>query len=89
MWRRGDQAHSRCGKSRTGNPRIDLLARQMSALTRLRTLCHLDLNLFCADQIAGGHTKSAGGHLLDRGAAVLSIRSDRQTIQTLTALTGV
>ena len=61
----------------------------MSALTRLRALCHFDLDLFCADQIAGGHTKSAGCHLLDRGAAVLSVWPDRQTVQTLTTLTGV
>ena len=41
-----DQAHAGGAVAGLCNPRIDLLARQVSALARLCALCHLDLNLF-------------------------------------------
>src|SRR5690625_6218617 len=47
------------------DPRVHLLARKLAASTRLGALCHLDLNLVGARQIADGHTEPAGCHLLD------------------------
>ena len=41
---------------------------QLTALTRLGTLCHLDLNLICRGEVLGRHTKSTGCNLFDLGA---------------------
>ena len=44
---------------------VDLAARQLAALTRLGALGNLDLQHLGIDQVFRGHTKAAGGHLLD------------------------
>ena len=61
----------------------------MSAFTGLCALRHLNLDFFCAYQITACHTKSAGCHLLDCRATILSICGWYETIQTLAALTGI
>ena len=89
MRRRRDQAHTWCGQTGLCDPRIDFSTRQMSTLSWFCTLSHLDLNLLCTYQISGSNTKTSTCHLLDRRAFIQSIRSDSQTFNTLTALTGI
>ena len=89
MGRRGDQADARRGVAGSGNPGIDLLPRQVAALSRLRALGHLDLDLVGADQIAAGHAKSSAGYLLDGRAAVLLRPFRGQALRRLAALTAV
>ena len=89
MRRRRDQAHTWCGQTGLCDPRIDFSTRQMSALSWFCTLSHLDLDLLCTYQISGSNTKTSTCHLLDRRAFIQSIRSDSQTFNTLTALTGL
>ena len=89
MWRRRDQADTRCRMTSFGNPRINLSARKVATFTRLCTLCHLDLDLLCTDQITGGNTETSGSHLLDRRTAIHSRTCCFQSFQTLTTLTAV
>ena len=86
---RRDQGHTGCGVSGLGDPGIYLSSGQMSALAGFCSLCHLDLNLLCTYQVTAGNTKTSTGYLLDCGTTVQSVRSDGQTIQVLTAFTGI
>ena len=89
MWRRRDQADSRCGMTGFCDPRIYLLCRKMSALTRLCTLCHLDLDLSCGNQITAGNAETSAGYLFDRRAAVIVCSRGIQTLITFATLTGI
>ena len=73
---RGDQGNTGGGMSGLRYPRIYLFARKLSALTRLCALCHLDLDLFGADQVAGGDTETSGCHLFDGGTTVQAVCPD-------------
>ena len=81
---RGNEGYTRGRKTGLRDPRIDLLARQMSALARLRALRHLDLDLDGGVEVGTGHTETAGCHLLDGG-----IPLGTETVRMLSALTGV
>ena len=61
----------------------------MSALAGFCSLCHLDLDLLCTYQITAGDAETSAGYLLDRGTTVQSVRSYGQTVQVLTAFTGI
>ena len=89
MWRRRDQADSRCGMTGFCDPRIYLLCRKMSALTRLCPLCHLDLDFSCGNQITAGNAETSAGYLFDRRAAVIVCSCRIQTLITFTTLTGI
>ena len=56
-WRR-DERDARNGVTRLGNDLVDLEARQLSALARLSTLCHLDLYLLGIHQVFGSDAKT-------------------------------
>ena len=47
-----------------GDNLVHLEAGQLTALSRLGTLGHLDLDLFGIHQVFGGHTETSGGNLL-------------------------
>ena len=47
-----------------GDDLVDLVAGQLSALTRLGTLCYLDLDLLSVDEVFRGDTEASGSHLL-------------------------
>ena len=89
VWRRRDQADSRCGMTGFCNPRINLLCWKMSAFTRLCTLCHLDLDLSCRYQVTAGNTETSAGYLFDRRAAVIVCSRGIQTLITFATLTGI
>ncbi len=72
-----------------GDPRIDLAARQLTALTGLGALCHLDLDLARIDQILAGHTEATGSHLLDRRVLRIAIGQWLESLGILTTLAGV
>ena len=89
MRRRGDQADSRCRMTGFCDPRIYLLCRKMSTFTRLCTLCHLDLDLFCRNQVTAGNTETSACYLFDRRAAVIVCSCGIQTLITFTTLTCI
>ena len=69
--RRRNQANARRRIADFGDPRIDFMARELTALARLGALGHLDLQLPGHDQVFTGNAKTGRGHLLDR--AILRI----------------
>ena len=83
--RRTDEADTRRRMAGLGDPRIHLVSRQLTALTRLRPLCHLDLQIVSIAQILGCHTEASGSDLLDRRATRRVIES----IHILTTFAGI
>ena len=81
---RGNERHTRGRETGLGNPRIDLLTRQVAALTRLRALRHLDLDLDGGVEVGTGYTETAGRNLLDS-----RIPLGTETVRMLTTLTGI
>jgi hypothetical protein len=73
----------------TGNHLVDLESGQLSALTGLGTLCHLDLYLFGIDQVVGGDTEAARGHLLGLAVERDAVYRAIETVVALATLTGV
>jgi hypothetical protein len=59
MRRRRNQPDTGYRKTQARDVVGDLVARQLTALTRLGTLRHFDLNLISADQVFGRDTKPA------------------------------
>ena len=62
-WR--DQGDARLGPADPGDLRRDLVARQLSAFTRLASLRHLDLQLIRRQDVLRGDAKPRRGNLLD------------------------
>jgi len=85
MRRRADQADARCRMPGPRDPWVHLRAGQLTALARLGTLRHLDLQISGIAQVLRGHAEATGGHLLDRGAALRIV----QPLGILATLTGV
>ena len=71
--RRRDQSHARCGEPDSSNPVVDLVPGQLAALTRLGSLCHLDLDIVGVDQILGGDSESSGRHLFHSRSRRVSV----------------
>ena len=72
--RRRDQADARRRVPHLGDPRIDLVAGQLTALARLGALRHLDLQVVGVDQVLAGDAEAARGHLLDGAAPRIAVR---------------
>ncbi len=87
--RRRDQLHSGRGVAHPANVLVHLVARQLSALTRLRTLRHLDLEVRGVAQVVYGYAESAGRHLLHRAAAGVAVGVQRVPVIVLAALACV
>ena len=60
----GNKAYARNGITRLGNNLVHLETRQLSAFTRLCTLCHLNLYLFGIYQVFGRNSKASRCYLL-------------------------
>ena len=56
---RRDEAYPRCGVPSLGNAPLDLLPRQLAALSGLSSLGHLDLQLQAVGQILHSHPEPA------------------------------
>jgi hypothetical protein len=54
-----------------GNEVTHFMSRQLASLSRLGSLCHLDLQVVCMSQIRAGHSKATTSHLLDCRALVV------------------
>ena len=89
MRRRRDEGDTRNGVTCLGNDVVDLVARQLSALTGLGTLCHLDLYLLSVDKVFRGDTETSGSHLLGLTAQADAVDRTGIAVAVLTALTGV
>jgi hypothetical protein len=72
-----------------GDPGIDLLARQLTALARLRPLGHLDLDFRGVGQVVAGDAEAARGHLLDGAALGIAVGHGLEALGILAALAGV
>ncbi|CAI8232280.1 MAG: Uncharacterised protein [Prochlorococcus marinus str. MIT 9313] len=70
-WR--DQRHAGLAIAQLGDVGINFLTRQLTSLTRLCPLSHLDLKLLTAPQIFRRHTKATRGDLLNRRASRIAI----------------
>ena len=89
MRRRRDETYTRCRVTGLCDPRIDLTGRELSAFTRLCTLRHLDLDLFCMYEVIGSNTETSGSDLLDRTHLRIAVRHSLISFRILTAFTGV
>ena len=87
--RRRDQADAGRGLTDLGDPGVDLLAGEVSALAGLGALGHLDLNLEGAAQIAARHAKACACHLLDGGVLGVTVSQRGLATRILTALARV
>ena len=83
-WRR-DQPDARRGVPGRRDPRVDLVARKLPALTGFRALGHLDLDFAGVHQIRAGDAEPPGGHLLD----VRATQGIEQALHVFAALAGV
>src|ERR1700710_823805 len=72
-----------------GHPWIDLVTRKLAALTRFRTLRHLDLDVGAVGEVMAGHPEAAGRDLLDRTAAPVAVGIAVEAIDGLAALTRI
>ena len=89
MRRRRNQPHARGRMPHPGNVLVHLMARQLSAFTRLRALRHLDLDVVGIDQVFRRHAKPARGHLLNGRTFTVAVRQLHVAIGFLAALAGV
>ena len=87
--RRRDQTDTGRGLTDLGDPGVDLLAGQVTALTRLGALGHLDLNLEGAAQVAARHAKARACHLLDGGVLGVTVSQRGLATRILAALARV
>ena len=74
---------------RSGNTLADLVARELSSLSRLGSLSHLDLELVGVGEVVGGDSESTGRDLLDGGSHRISVRQDVGSLSVLSSLSGV
>eukprot|EP00123_Amoebidium_parasiticum_P018834 comp24298_c0_seq1/m.45560 comp24298_c0_seq1/g.45560 ORF comp24298_c0_seq1/g.45560 comp24298_c0_seq1/m.45560 type:complete len:1025 (+) comp24298_c0_seq1:2711-5785(+) len=86
---RGDQAHAGGGVTARGNGLGHLVAGQLTALTGLCTLGHLDLKLVRIGQVPCRHTETARGHLLDGRPQGVTVSHGGEARIVLTTLTRV
>ena len=87
--RRRNQRNLRRGVARPCNLLVDLLARQLAALTRLRPLRHLDLQVLGVRQIADGHAKTPRSHLADATGTALARRIRLVALRTFASFARV
>src|SRR5690348_14445602 len=62
---------------------------QLTTFTGLRTLRHLDLQLFRTHQILRCNTKARGGHLFDLTTDRIALEITMVPLRVLTTLTGI
>ena len=87
--RRRDQADAGRRVPRLGDPRVDLVAGQLAALSGLGSLRHLDLDVVGVDQVLAGHPEPAARHLLDGGPLGVASWQGDEPLGVLAALAGV
>ena len=88
VWRRGNQTYTRGRMSGFCNPWVNFFSRQMTTLTWFCTLCHFNLDFFCAYKITAGNTKSSGSYLFDCRTSVYFRSCTVKTFVTFTTFTS-
>ena len=89
MWWRRDERDTGDGVTCLGDNLVNLKARQLSALTRFCSLCHLNLYLLGIHQVLGGYTETSTGNLLGLRAQAYTVNLRVVAGVVLTTLTGV
>ena len=74
---------------RLGNRLVDLVPRQLAALSGLGALGNFDLQLVGVDQVPARYAEATGRHLLDGAAPRVSVRFRNEARRILTTLSGV
>ncbi len=86
MRRRRDQRHTRGRMAQTRDQAVHLDPRQLSALTRLGALRHLDFDFLAVVQIFRGDAKATGRDLLDCAGGVVTIFTQLESGRVFTPL---
>mmetsp|Transcript_111573 Transcript_111573/g.315059 ORF Transcript_111573/g.315059 Transcript_111573/m.315059 type:complete len:613 (-) Transcript_111573:2912-4750(-) len=89
VWGRRNETHARCRTARLCNVADHLAAGKFSALARLRSLCHFDLQLRSVAQVFHRHPETPGGHLLYRGLHRIAVGQRPEAERVLPALASV
>ena len=87
--RRRDQPDARASSTGSGDPRVDLVPRQLAALAGLGPLGDLDLEVVGVHQVLARHPEAARGHLLDGAAPQVAVGVGGEAVGVLAALAGV
>ena len=87
--RRRDKPDARGRVPDAGDPFIDLVPRQLSALAGLGALGHLDLEVVGVDQVFGGHPETPRCHLLDGRTHGIAVLQGLVAHRVLAALAGI
>ena len=72
-----------------GNAFVYLVARELAAFARLRSLRHLDLQFVRVDQVVRGYAKPRRGHLLHRTTPQVSVGVGLESCFVFSAFAGV
>src|SRR5262249_38968388 len=87
--RRTDEPDTGRRMARARDPRVDLVARQLTTLAPLCALRHLDLEVSRVDEGLGGPDEATGGPLLDRRSPEVAVFITEVAIRVLTTLASV
>ena len=86
---RRDETDAGRGVPRTRNRLRDLVAWQLTTLTRLGALRHFDLELVGVRKIVAGDTEAARSNLLDGGTHRVAVLERQTALRVLATLAGV
>ena len=84
-----DERDTRNGMTGFGYHLIHLEARQLTAFTRLRALCHFNLYFIGIDEVFRRHSEPSGCHLFDGGAHRYAVLCLGEAFGILAALTRI
>src|SRR5260370_27414367 len=74
MRRRRNESNPGSGVADLSDPRVNFLARQLTALARFGALRHFNLQFFGLHQVLAGHAKADGSYFLVGTILGISIR---------------
>ena len=83
VWGWRNQANASGCVTCARNPGVNLVVGELSTLTRLRALSHLDLDVISVREIHAGDTKTTRSNLLD-GRTTCGVKKTRYVFTTLT-----
>ena len=87
--RRADEPDTRRGKADLGDDLVDLVARELPPLARLRALGDLDLQLVGVGEVPDRHAEAARGDLLDCRARAVAVGERLEALGVLAALASI
>ena len=87
--RRRDQPDARGRVPGAGDPRVDLVARELATFARLGPLGHLDLEVVGVDEVLARDAEAPGGDLFDGAAPQVAVRVGDVAVGVLSPLARV